>query len=481
MIQLRAYQQRIIDQCREHFRAGRRRIVVQAPCRSGKTYTFGFMAHAAASKGKRVLVLAHREALVEQASNSFSKLRIEHGLILSGRSSNTMPVQIGMIGTVARRLDRIHAPDMIVIDEGHRSLGKQYRSIIDAFPAAHVLPFTATPARTDGRGLGEIAEALVQGPQPLELIESGDICRPRLFVPEPSADLSGIRNIDSVEGKAKAARALDRPHITGDAIAHYRRYASGLSFVCFCSGIEHAVHVAEQFTAAGIPTLSIDGTNSQGERDKIMGALASKSVTGITTTDLISEGVDLPSVWCTIHLRRTDSLIVYIQQSFRPLTPEPGKTHGIIIDAVNNFATFGWPHADREWSLDGRCNHNKRAAENTVAVRRCKACFMIYEPHIPHCPFCGAEAERGSRRIEQRDGDLVEITDDMLWRERIASASYKDVLRECATPEEIKAAAKARGYKPGWAIRRVMETAKVSPVAACKMLGYSPRAAAFVR
>lgn len=473
-IELRPYQSDMLDRGRAEYRAGNRSVVFVAPCRSGKTVTFAFMSSGIAGRGQRALILAHREALIEQASETFTRIGVEHGLILSGRSGNTLPVQLGMIGTVARRLDRIAPPDWIIVDEAHRAVSKTYRSILDAFQKARVAMFTATPARTDGRGLGEVATALVMGPQPKELISLGNICQPRVFVPPIDADLSAITKTAGDYDVSQQAARLDRATVTGDVIAHYRTYAGGKSFIAFCAGVKHAAHVAEQFTAAGIPTLNIDGTHTREERRQIMTSLRSGAVLGITSADLISEGVDLPSVHATIHLRKTASVIIYVQQTSRSLTPEPGKTHGVILDHVGNFERFGWPHADREWSLDGAHNHNKRAAEKTIAVRRCRVCFACYEPHLLACPHCGAAAATESRRIEQRDGQLVEVSEETERQTRLAAGPYFEALKSCQTPEQVKEMAKARGLKPGWSIRQVMAKRDVGAYEAAKLLGYNP-------
>lgn len=480
MIQLRAYQQNLVEKSRNAFRAGHRRQVLVAPPRSGKTYTFVFMATSAAQKGMRVLVMAHREALIEQTAASFDAVGVEVGLIMAGRNGNNLPIQIGMMGTVARRLDRIHPPNLIIIDEAHRALGATYRKILDAFPCARVLLFTATPARTDGRGLGAVADILIQGPQPRELIAAGNICAPRIFTPPLDVDLSSIRKVSGDYDMRAQATLLDKATIIGDVMEHYRTYADGKSFVAFCAGIDHAAHLAQQFTESGIPTRSIDGTNNRAERNEIMRALRDGSIRGITSVDLISEGVDLPSVHATIHLRRTASLIIYIQQTFRSLTPEAGKTHGVILDHVGNFDRFGWPDADREWTLDDAHNHNKRAVEARISVRRCHVCFANFLPHLDHCPHCGAVAERESRVLEERDGELVEITRDQARAEKISSAPYLSALQMCETPQEIKQMAKYRGYKSTWSIRMVMERFEVDKYEAARLLGYRPAAADWI-
>ena len=480
-ITLRPYQDDLVRRCRDAFAAGARKIVPVAPPRSGKTCTFAYMAHGASQRGIPVLVLAHRDVLIEQASATFDRFGIDHGLILSGRSGNRLPVQLGMVKTVANRINRIAPPGLIIVDEAHRALGKSYLAILDAFPNARVLLFTATPARTDGRGLGQVADALIMGPQPRELIAAGAICEPRIFVPPLPVDLSDIPDPDTIKGVAAAGARMDTPSITGDVIAHYRQYAAGKPFIAFCSGIKHAASVAVQFNASGISTRNIDGTQSREERREIIAALRTGAIVGVTSADLISEGFDIPSVHCTIHLRRTSSLIIYIQQYFRSLTPEPGKDFGVILDHVGNFDRFGPPHADREWCLDDKRNHNRKPIEKGLTVRRCEKCFAVYESHLAHCPHCGTAPAPGSRVVEERDGELVEVTERDRRTEMLASAKYGEALASCETAMQIREMANARGYRSTWTILRVMERFGVSKWDAAEMCGYQRGAAAHVR
>lgn len=477
---LRDYQDRAVDAVRAEYAAGKRRVVLVSPTGSGKTVCFAYVAAGAAAKGKRVLIMAHRMELIEQISETLSRFQVEHGLILAGRGMDRQPVQVGMLGTVARRLTKIAAPDLLVIDEAHRAVGRTYMSILEAFPAARALLVTATPARTDGRGLGEAADALVLGPAPKELIAAGHLSPYRLFCPPVVADLSSVRTVAGDYDAGMAASAMDKPTITGDAIAHYRAHADGLQFCVFCCGLAHAANVASRFAASGIPTANIDGTMSRAERADIVGRLRSGALRGVTSVNLLLEGFDLPSLSCAVWLRPTQSLIVWVQGNGRAFRPAENKT-AIILDHVGNALRLGPPDQDREWTLYGREKRKRGAAERGIAVRQCKTCFCVYPAHLTACPHCGNAADAGSRRIEERDGELVEVTPQDEFRELLANVSYAAALRACETPEQIREMAKARGYRPQWAVMRVMERHGVGKFQAAQMLGYHPGVAAHMR
>ena len=155
MILLRDYQQAMIDDARSSFRAGHRAVLLQLATGGGKTYLASSMVHGAAAKRKGCLWLTHRRELVGQASRSFSAMGIPHGTIQGGVIGDPSAlVQIASIQTIARRLDKLPAPDLIVFDETHHIGASQWQQIFDAYPTARVIGLTATPWRLDGKGLG---------------------------------------------------------------------------------------------------------------------------------------------------------------------------------------------------------------------------------------------------------------------------------------------------------------------------------------
>lgn len=488
MITLRDYQACAIDRVREAYVAGHRCVLLVMPTGAGKTITFAYLAHSAVTRGKRVLILAHREFLIEQISETLSRFDLDHGALMAGRPGNTLPVQVGMMGTVARRLERIYYPDLIVVDEAHRSVSATYMAILRAFPKARVLGVTATPQRTDGCGLGDAYDAIVIGPTVRELTDAGHLSRYALYCPPQMVDLEGVPiRAGDFDQKALADR-MDRPTITGDAIEHLQRLAPGRQFVAFCAGVEHAHHVAEQFRGAGIGAQALDGEMDRSERASIVAAFRGGALQGLTSCDLISEGFDLPGIGAAILLRPTASLIVYMQQVGRALRPAPGKDRAVLLDHVGNALRHGLPDHDRDWTLEGRDKAKKANVERELSVRHCRVCFAVYETRLPKCPHCGAVAGTESREIAERDGELVEITEVMrqqeaewAFRDELAVIPYGEALARCDTPDKLRLMAQARGYKPGWAIRLLSERKGITPAEAAKMLGYKPGAAFHAR
>ena len=152
MFQLRDYQEETINDIYSSMRKGNRTIVVQQPPRTGKTVIMSEIARRATAKGNRVLFVVHRKEIVDQATATFKEQNVDMNL-----------AQLGMVQTIARHINEIPEPQVIFIDEGHHSLAKTYQRIIDAFPNAIKLLFTATPQRTGNKQLDLIADDIVLG------------------------------------------------------------------------------------------------------------------------------------------------------------------------------------------------------------------------------------------------------------------------------------------------------------------------------
>ena len=414
MFTLRPYQEALIAGARANFQQRIRSQLLVLPTGGGKTVCFSFMASQAVSKGLRVWVLAHRQELLFQISSTLGSFNVPHAFICAGLGGDSrQPVQVASVATLAKRLHRYQPPDLIIIDEAHHAIRKSlYGQIIDACPRAKIIGVTATPIRLSGEGLGEIFDTMVQGPQTSDLIEHGALSPYRLFAPS-TIDVSGVRVSRGDFVRSELEAMVDKPQITGDAVTHYRRLASGKRAVAFCVSIDHARHVADQFTSAGIPARSLDGTMDRLTRGAVIDEFKAGRVLVLTSCDLISEGFDLPAIEAAILLRPTQSLALYLQQVGRALRTFPGKTEAIILDHAGNRARHGFPDDPREWSLDGQRKRKAGTGESVTPVKDCPQCFAKVATMATHCR-CGYQfPPPEGRSVEQVDGELQEISRDM--------------------------------------------------------------------
>lgn len=332
----------------------------------------------------------------------------------------------------------------VVVHNCHHACAGTWVKVFAAYPDAMFLGVTATPERLDGKGLGEFFHRIVLGPRVAWLIENGFLSRPRYFAPSHTIDVSGLKMTAGDFNKKDATEIVDRPSITGDAVEHYRRIASGRTAIAFCMTVAHAEHVAAQFCEAGIRAEVIDGTMGDDQRTTILDRLRARTTMVLVSVDLVSEGFDLPAVGAVILLRLTASLALHLQQIGRGLRPAPGKIDTIILDHVGNCSRHGLAEEDREWSLEGH-SAKKRKKEAILETKQCPECYAIHAG--PRCPECGATRKAAVRAIEQVDGQLREFTAEELQAKRL----FRDEEAQCSSLNDFRQLALRRGYKPGWA------------------------------
>ena len=445
-MELRDYQQQGIDEIRRLMRRGVRSVCRQLPTGGGKTVEFSHIAESAAAMSKRVLILAHRTELILQASDELSYMGIEHGIIQAGISMRlSRKIQIASIQTIVRRLDKVGQFDLIIVDEAHHAPASNYQKIFKAFPNAKVIGFTATPKRTDGKPLNDTFDALVTGPSIQELISLGNLKSPKVFAPN-IIDTSGIHTKFGDFQKNELEEIVDKSTITGCAIAAYKKYGNGWPAIAFCVSIAHADHVAESFREAGYRAEKIDGTTKHAVRKQQLRDLADGRLHVLTSCDLISEGVNVPVVSVGIMLRPTQSLGLWMQQAGRCLRPAPGYPHAVILDHAGNSFRHGHPASDREWSLSGENKSKKKKPE--VQVRQCPKCYAVHPSQNRSCPECGQRYETApsnQAEIEQREGELKEMNEEMIKHIR------KQDVGRARNLEDLQRIEKERGYKPCWA------------------------------
>lgn len=443
LITLRDYQIDGIDQMRKLFLLGFKKIVFVAPCGSGKTMVFVFMANSAAKRGKRTIFLVHRQELIKQASESLTALGVAHGIIAPGHPLTNDLVQVASVQTLVRRLDKVVIPDMIICDEAHHATASTWIKILEYFADAFAVGLTATPERTGGQGLGDVFQEIVIGPSAKELIAQGHLAPYKYYAPPIQADLDGISikmgDFDSVE----IASRMDKPSVVGDAIKHYKELANGKQAIAYCASILHSQNIANAFQAAGITAKHIDGTTPNNEREQAIEDFRQGKITVLCNVDLIGEGFDVPSMECVILLRPTQSLTLYIQQSMRAMRSDKNNPEkvAIILDHVGNVFRHGLPDEEREWSLASK-KRTKKDMEKTVGIKQCPECYAAHEP-APVCPKCGFIYPVRSRELEEADGDLKEIT-------AIEKKERRMDVGKCKTLEDLKKIAAERGYKSSW-------------------------------
>jgi superfamily II DNA or RNA helicase len=422
MISLRDYQLSGVGRLRDSIRRHKKAILV-APTGAGKTRMAIRIIQGAVEQGHRCWFIVHRRELCYQTSRALWDAKLEHGMILPSKGRSPMLAQIGTVITAANRIESMpveQRPRVIIFDECHRSVSSSYQRIVEACPDAFIIGLTATPERTDGRGLGELYADMVEVQDMAWLIREGFLSPYRLIAPVEGPDLSGVKTKAGDYDTRQAEQVMDKPTITGDAIRAYRQYVDGKRCMVFCVSIAHSEHTCEQYNAAGIPAEHIDGTNTDTEREAALTRFREGKTLVLCSVALAIEGLDIAAVEAVQQLRPTQSVIVYLQLIGRGLRVEPGKKELVILDQVANWRRHGLPDDQREWSLDGRKRGKRKAQEDEadIKIQQCRSCFHIFRKGVSACPQCGAPIVVTGREIEQVEGTLAEVDIEAARRER---------------------------------------------------------------
>lgn len=428
-MQLRDYQHAILSELRAHIKKGVRRLLVVSPTGSGKTALSTAMLSGAAERKNRSWFVCHRRELIDQTSATFRACELKHGIIAAGYCADPRQLtQLCGIQSLTRRMDRLVKPRLVIIDEAQHLPSKSWANVVEQLPDAIHILLSATPQRLDGAGLGDYADVMVQGPGVRELIDQGYLSDYRLFAPK-LVDTAGLHSRMGDFIQAESEALLDRPTITGSAIAEYVRHCSGKRALVRAVSIKHSQHIVEQFKAAGIASAHVDGLTDPTMRRALFESFRKGDILVLSQVEIANEGVDIPGIEAAIDLRPTQSMSMTVQFWGRALRPQPGKV-AIILDHVGNAARHGLPDTPREWSLEGRKKRARATTETPVHV--CPACYATLAAAVTRCP-CGYAFEPSPREVDQVDGELAEVDVLAQRRERLAvqgSARSLDQLTE---------------------------------------------------
>lgn len=463
MIQLYDYQEKLGMDTRASLRGNKSTLVV-LPTGGGKSYITAWMVKNGLAKGNTFYFCVHRRDLLTQMAGIFKKFNIPFGYIAAGRTYNpNLPVQICSIQTLARRLERIPAPGVLIVDEAHFSCSPTYSDIIDTYKkqGAFVIGKTATPWRMSGEGLGRHFSDMVQGPTVSDLMDGGFLSQYKMFAPS-TPDLRGVKK-QAGDYQEKALKTLmDVPSITGNAVTHYQKHADGKRAVAFCVSIDHSENVAMAFRAAGIMAVHVDYKTKPEDRTRAFKAFADGSVKVLTSVCIFSEGLDLASlvnqdvcIDVAILLRPTKSLSMYLQQVGRALRKKDYPA--IILDHAGNSREHGLPDDERDWTLDNwkKKKKSEESEEAEERVRQCPVCYAVHKP-TPTCPECNHVYKVEAREIEERAGELEEVdVEEMRKRKKVEQGNANSV-------DKLTALGQSRGYKNPAAWARHVYNARVA-------------------
>lgn len=426
---LRDYQQDLYKKTVDAFKAGKRRVLVVAPCGAGKSYLFAEMVRRTAGE---CLVLVHRNELKQQHKELFNSLGIENA-------------RIETYQTECKRLGEYQTPRLLIVDEAHLSRSNSWQKIIEYYNTWTVA-MSATPCRLDGKPLGQIYESLVQGVDAQWLIEHKRLAPYEYYAPT-LVEADGIRTVAGDYVVSELEELMTGRAIYGDVIETYKRLAPGERSIVYCVSVKHARETAEAFNSAGIRAEALSSATPAGRRAEIMDDFRRGNITVLCNCTLLSEGISIDEISCVMMLRPTESVALGIQQMMRSMRYLPGKT-AKIIDFVGNYTRIGLPDEPRNWTLDKPMQKKKQLnEEGDFYIRSCPQCFMTFKT-APVCPYCGAVYPLKPREIKaHKEIELQRITAEEAQRVAEEKKKLKREQGRAQSFEALVALGKERGYK----------------------------------
>lgn len=332
----------------------------------GKTEIFVDTQKKFLAKGRRVLTIAHREELINQAWNKLHQHGIVSGIIKGGVEPNLRALsQVASIQTITRRRN-IPAPDLIVIDEAHHTQeDNTYGKVIfDMFPNAYVLGVTATPYRLNGMGFTSLFQDLILGPTMEELVAAGYLTPLRYFVAKKLPDLSTVGKEKGDYKAEEAANAIG----TAPLLESYTEHCLGMRGVGFAVNIKHSRNIVDMYNAAGITAAHIDGEMHMSDRKAILDRFKAGEIMYISNVGIITEGFDFPDMEFVQLARPTLSLALFLQMIGRvtrtdynvikhatddqvraALVAGSKKPYGYVLDNAGCHLTHGMPWHEFNW------------------------------------------------------------------------------------------------------------------------------------
>jgi len=414
---LRPYQQEAITEASTSlFKDNNRSHLIQIHTGGGKTRVISNITHKVAKNNFRTWAVATRNKLIDQMSGEFSANKISHGKIhASSKESVAYKTHVVSMSTLIRRLDKIkNWPDIIMFDEAHLFYDQQKRIIEHLPDHTKIIGFTATPERTDGRGLSGIYDSISYGPSIPEM-QAGEYLTPLRYFAPPIKGIQDLHRKGTEYDAEELEAFFQKNKIYGEVIGHYEKYGLGKSALIFCRTVKSAYETAERFQRAGHKFYCIEGEMPYKEQKMLIYALSRGEIDGLTNCEIATYGLDIPRIEYIACLRPTESRALYFQMVGRGLRPYPGKSELLFFDHVGLLQSHGQDgippfyldHID--WNFDGV---NKRKIEKPEPSQRlCPYIGFMYcaKPSCRGCEHNEADVEDARRTQEIIDAELAEI------------------------------------------------------------------------
>ena len=403
---LRPYQQAAADAVFGQWQSGVNKTLLVLPTGTGKTVVFASITENCVKNGDRVLILAHRGELLQQAADKllkFTGLRCAVEKAEESCLGSWYRVAVGSVQSLQRpaRLERFPTDyfDTIIIDEAHHCVSDGYLRVLDYFSGAKVLGVTATPDRGDMKNLGQVFDSLAYEYTLPAAIKDGYLCPIKALTIPLQLDIRGV-GVQSGDFKpGELGTALD-PYL--DQIAdEMEHYCKNRKTVVFLPLVKTSQKFKDILNRHGFRAAEVNGDSE--DREQVLQDFEQDRYNVLCNSMLLTEGWDCPSVDCVIVLRPTKVRALYSQMVGRGTRLHPGKDHLLLLDFLWHTERLDLCHP-----ADLVCEDREVAQKMTEEVNDKGAAVDLLE----------AQQQAESDVVAQREEALAKTLSEMRTRKR---------------------------------------------------------------
>jgi len=408
---LRDYQIKAIEDIERKFDRGEKRCMLQMPTGAGKTFVFCELAKRFfLTEIKKVLILVHRKELLKQAYESLGErcFKIEAGI------KNINPnydYYVGMVETVNRRIDKLPAFGLIIIDEAH--IGNFNKLPFFDDEDIKIVGVSATPTSSNEIKLSEKYKDLIIPTSIKHLIENNYLVPSDTYAFEgENVKKAGFKVTRTGDYDIKQmSQFYEKTGMIDTVIDKYWKHIAGKKTMIFNTSIEHNIKVHEAFLNEGLNSYYVDSLMPKEERDNNIDKFINDDNGIMNNVGILTTGFDCPNVEAIILNRATKSLALYYQMIGRGSRIAENKEKFIILDLGNNAQEHGLFSQHVDWTYYFNHSEKKSDVDGVAPVKTCPQCGFITHISAKVCPSC-AHVFPVKTAAERRQENLIKLSEE---------------------------------------------------------------------